>query len=70
MLVTYSYELLGPSNTISRVLRSTLCIRIAFFFFLLLQISRKVIECMYASRELGDIWSIQIPLHVISHPQA
>ena len=36
-------------------------------FFLVLQIPRKVIECMYARRELGDIWSIQIPLHIISH---
>ena len=45
------------------------CMRIALLlFFHLLQISRKAVTCMYAYRELGDIWFIQIPLHVISHP--
>ena len=45
------------------------CMRIALIlFFHLLQISRKAVTCMYAYRELGDIWFIQIPLHMISHP--
>ena len=45
------------------------CMRIALLlFFHLLQISRKAVTCMYAYRELGDIWFIQIPLHMISHP--
>ena len=45
------------------------CMRIALIlFFYLLQISRKAVTCMYAYRELGDIWFIQIPLHMISHP--
>ena len=45
------------------------CMRIALIlFFHLLQISRKAVTCLYAYRELGDIWFIQIPLHMISHP--
>ena len=45
------------------------CMRIVLIlFFHLLQISRKAVTCMYAYRELGDIWFIQIPLHMISHP--
>ena len=45
------------------------CMRIALLlFFHLLQISREAVTCMYAYRELGDNWFIQIPLHMISHP--
>ena len=58
----YYYMLVQLSSTFS------VCALPYFCFFYLLQISRKAVTCMYAYRELGDIWFIQIPLHMISHP--